>query len=179
MIVRKLTPADAETFQSLRLLGLRECPTAFASSYEEECDLELSVLADRLASRSDRAVFGAFQAHALVGLVGIKREDPRKLAHKAHLWGMYVAPASRKLGVGRQLVAEALSFALAELHVGQVTLGVNAENGAAIALYSRMGFESFGREPRFMLVDGIAYDEIQMVAWVSSPSSLTMSCPST
>ena len=163
MIVRKLTPADAETFQSLRLLGLRECPAAFASSYEEECNIELPVLADRLASRSDRAVFGAFQAHALVGLVGIKREDPHKLSHKAHLWGMYVAPASRKLGVGRQLVAEALSFAVAELRVRQVTLGVNAENDAAIALYSHMGFKSFGREPCFMLVDGVAHDEIQMV----------------
>jgi ribosomal protein S18 acetylase RimI-like enzyme len=163
MIVRKLTPDDAETFQSLRLLGLRECPAAFASSYEEECDLELPVLADRLAPRSDRAVFGAFQTHALVGLVGIKREEPHKLSHKAHLWGMYVAPANRKLGVGRRLVAEALSFALAELRVRQVTLGVNAENDAAIALYSRIGFKSIGREPCFMLVDGVAHDEIQMV----------------
>jgi ribosomal protein S18 acetylase RimI-like enzyme len=163
MTVRKLTPADAETFQSLRLLGLLECPGAFASSYEEECDLELPVLIDRLAPRSDRAVFGAFQTHALVGLVGIKREEPRKLSHKAHLWGMYVAPANRKLGVGRQLIAEALSFASVELGVRQVTLGVNAANEAAIALYSRMGFKSFGREPCFMLVDGVAQDEMQMV----------------
>jgi ribosomal protein S18 acetylase RimI-like enzyme len=76
---------------------------------------------------------------------------------------MYVAPASRKLGVGRQLVAEALAFALAELCVRQVTLGVNAENDAAIALYTHLGFKSFGREPCFMLVGGVAHDQIQMV----------------
>ena len=163
MVVRKLAPADVNAFQSLRLLGLRECPAAFASSYEEECELELPVVADRLAPRNDRAVFGAFQEHELIGLVGIKREELRKLSHKAHVWGMYVAPANRRRGVGRQLVAEALCFALSELHVRQVTLGVNAENRAAIALYACMGFKQFGREPCFMLVDGFAHDEIQMV----------------
>ena len=66
MVVRKLTPADANAFQSLRLLGLQECPAAFASSYEEECGLELPVVAERLALRNDRAMFGAFQEHELV-----------------------------------------------------------------------------------------------------------------
>ena len=163
MDVRKLTPEDAPEFQALRLSGLRECPTAFASSYEEECDRLLPEIADRLAARDDRAVLGAFAGTELVGLVGIKREDPRKLLHKAYLWGMYVAPASRKRGVGRQLVAEALALALSQLNVRQVTLGVNAQNGPAIALYEHMGFKPFGLEPAFMLVDGIAQDELQMV----------------
>jgi ribosomal protein S18 acetylase RimI-like enzyme len=162
MVVRKLTPTDATAFQSLRLLSLRECPAAFASSYEEECDIELPGIADRLGPRNDRAVFGAFQGHELVGLLGVKREELRKLSHKAYIWGMYVAPTSRRRGIGRQLIAEALSFASSELRVRQVSLGVNAENEAAIALYERMGFKSFGREPCFMLVNGIAQDEIQM-----------------
>ena len=75
---------------------------------------------------------------------------------------MSVVSASRQRGVGRQLVAEALSFALSELCVRQVTLGVNAENKAAIALYERTSFKSFGREPCFMFVDGLAHDELQM-----------------
>lgn len=163
MVVRKLTPEDAPAFQALRLSGLRECPTAFASSYEEECDRPLSSVADRLAAQDDRAVLGAFVGGNLVGLVGIKREEPRKLAHKARLWGMYVAPANRKQSVGRQLVAEALALARSQLNARQVTLGVNAENGPALALYERMGFKPFGREPAFMLVDGITQDEVQMV----------------
>ena len=167
MVVRKLTPADAMAFQALRLSGLLECPTAFASSYEEESNLALPVVADRLAARADRAVFGVFQGTDLVGLVGLKREELRKLSHKAFLWGMYVAPANRKRGVGRALVAEALAFAQTELRVRQVGLGVNAENVAAIALYEHMGFKAFGREPCFMLVDGIAQDELQMVCVIS------------
>ena len=162
MVVRKLTSADATAFQSLRLQGLRECPTAFASSHEEECDIAPPSIVDRLGPRDDRAIFGAFEEEELIGLVGVKRENLRKLAHKAYIWGMYVAPANRRRGVGRQLIAEVLAFALSELHVSLVRLGVNAKNEAAIALYERMGFKAFGREPCFMLVDGIAQDELQM-----------------
>ena len=163
MLVRPLTPDDAREFQSLRLLGLRECPTAFASSFEEECGVALPSVAECLGLRNDRAVFGAFDGHDLVGLVGLKREDLRKLAHKAYLWGMYVAPSTRRRGVGRQLIASALSFARSSLRVRQVSLGVNAENAAALALYEDMGFKAFGREPCFMLVDGVSQDEVQMV----------------
>jgi ribosomal protein S18 acetylase RimI-like enzyme len=167
MIVRTLTPADAAAFQSLRLLGLRECPTAFASSFDEECDYTLPAVAERLAPLDDRAVFGAFEGNELGGLLGIKRQEPVKLSHKAYLWGMYVAPAARNRGVGRELVTSALSFAATKLRVRQVTLGVNAENVAAIALYERMGFTSFGREPCFMLVDGVPQDELQMVRFLA------------
>ena len=162
-VVRKLTAADAAAFQSLRLQSLRECPSSFASSYEEECEQTLSSIAERLAPRSDRAVFGAFLGDVLAGFVGLCRDSPRKLAHKAYIWGMYVAPAGRRSGMGRRLIAEALSAASSELRVRQVYLGVNARNEAALALYREMGFTEFGREACFMLVDGVAHDEIHMV----------------
>jgi putative membrane protein len=95
--------------------------------------------------------------------------EKRRRRAQAYLWGMYVTPANRKQGVGCQLVAEALSLARSQLNVRQVTLGVNAENGAAIALYARMGFKPFGREPAFMLVDGITQDEMQMVCMLPAP----------
>ena len=163
MEIRVLGAADAAAFQALRLSGLQECPTAFASSFEEESRRELPAVAERLAPQGDRAVFGAFAGGELAGVVGLMREGHRKLAHKAFIWGMYVAPAARKQGVGRELVATALSFAATELRVRQVTLGVNAANPAAIVLYERMGFKAYGREPCFMLVDGVPQDELQMV----------------
>ena len=162
-VVRKLTGADAAAFQPLRLKGLVECPSAFASSYEEECDLTSAWFAERLDPRSDRVVFGAFLEDALVGVVGLRRETPRKLAHKAYIWGMYVDPAHRRSGIGRRLITAALSSALSEMRVRQVNLGVNARNDAALALYEAMGFSAYGRESCFMLVDGVAHDEIHMV----------------
>lgn len=163
MKIRLLTPIDAAAFQALRLQGLVECPSAFASSVEEERDTPLATVAGRLEPKDDRALFGAFDAQALVGVVGLQREGMRKLAHKAFVWGMYVAPQARRAGLGRELVAAALAFASNRLGVRQVSLGVNANNVAAIALYRSMGFEPFGLERGFMLLNGELHDEVHMV----------------
>lgn len=163
MPIRELAPTDAGTFQALRLEGLRECPSAFAGSYEEEVDTPIATLAERLQRRPDRCVLGAFDGAALIGLLGLQREALRKLAHKAFIWGMFVAPAARRSGVGRTLVAEALARASAMPGVRQVTLGVNASNKAAIALYEALGFVSYGMEHGFMLLDGQLHDELMMV----------------
>ena len=163
--------ADAAAFQALRLRGLAECPTAFASSYAEECDTPLAAVAERLSPRDDGAVLGAFIMHELVGVVGLQREQARKLSHKAYIWGTYVAPHARRAGVGRALVAHALSYAKEQLQVRRVSLGVNALNLAAIGLYERFGFQQFGFERCFMLVDGEPQDEIQMVC-VLEPEGL-------
>ena len=154
---------DAAAFKTLRLAALRECPTAFSSSYEEECDVPLAEAAQRLAPNLDRAIFGAFEDHALVATVGLQREGRRKLAHKAIIWGVYVAPSFRGRGIGRRLLERALAHARSMPDLLQVTLGVNIENKAAIALYESVGFERFGLERGFLRVDGVLHDELHMV----------------
>ncbi|MFD2453846.1 GNAT family N-acetyltransferase [Ideonella paludis] len=91
--IRRLTPADAAAFQALRLAGLQREPSAFGSSFEEECNETLDAVAQRLAPSPDNAVFGAFDAAgALLGVVGLGRERMLKLRHKGILWGMVVTP---------------------------------------------------------------------------------------
>lgn len=160
--IRRLAPADAGAFQVLRLQGLSECPTAFASSHPEEVDTPIATVAERLAAQDDRALFGAFAGAALVGVVGVQREAMKKLAHKAFIWGMYVAPPARRSGAGRQLLGAALAFASSRLRVRQVNLSVHTENVAAIALYRSLGFETFGIERASMCVDGRLQDEMHM-----------------
>ena len=160
--IRELGPADAPAFQALRLQGLAECPSAFASSREEEEATPIDVVGERLRSRSDRCVIGAFVESRLVGIVGVYQQSPRKLAHKAFIWGMYVEPAARKSGTGRALMAEALARASKMTGVRQVNLGVNATNAEAIALYQRAGFTPFGLERGFMLLEGVLHDELHM-----------------
>ena len=162
MEIRLLLADDAEVFQELRLLALRECPTAFSSSYEEECDIPLTSVAESLAPAPDSAVFGAFDDGRLVGVVGLQRERHRKLSHKAFVWGVYVAPAFRKRGLGRRLLRAALDHAAAMPGLRQVSLGVNVANSAAIALYESLGFQPYGIEKGFLLVDGVLHDEIHM-----------------
>ena len=163
MQIREFGAEDARTFQVLRLAALRECPSAFASSYEEEHETPIALVAERLIAKADRCVLGAWLGAGPVGMLGLQREEMRKLAHKATLWGMYVAPSARRRGVGRQLVAQALLRATAMTGVRQINLGVNASNAEAIALYKAAGFSSFGVEYGFMLLDGQLHDEILMV----------------
>jgi ribosomal protein S18 acetylase RimI-like enzyme len=166
--LRPLTSADAEQFQALRLAGLLEFPSAFASSHAEEVSRSLADVAARVAQREDSLVLGAFDSLSLVGVVGVYKERNFKLAHKANLWGLYVAPAARRSGVGRALVQEALACAERVLGALQVNLGVNASNVAALRLYERLGFSEFGREQRFMLLDGVPHDEVHMVCWLDA-----------
>ena len=177
MPVRRLDPNDAPAFQALRLQALHECPSAFSSSVEAECDTPLAVVAERLESAPDRAAFGAFEDSRLVGLAGLQCESGRKLAHKAVLWGVYVAPDFRNHGLGRQLVAAALQHAASMPGLRQLNLGVNAGNAAAIALYESLGFQPYGLERGFMLLDGELHDEILMVCVLAGPGGTPGSAP--
>lgn len=166
MLFRTLGPEDAAEFQALRLRGLQECPEAFASSHDEEAATPLSEIERRLQPRPDAAILGAFEDGSLVALVGVQREGMVKLAHKAFIWGMYVAPEARSLGIGTALLGRALAHAGEVLAVRQVNLGVNVRNQAAIALYKKLGFVQYGLERDFLLVDGQWHDEYQMVCRV-------------
>lgn len=166
--LRTIDSNGAAAFKALRLAALRECPTAFSSSYEEECDIPLAEAAQRLVPDRDRAIFGAFDGDDLVAIVGLQREGRRKLAHKAILWGVYVAPSFRGRGIGRRLLERALAHARSMPDLLQVTLGVNTANTAAIALYESVGFEQFGLERGFLRVDGVLHDELHMVLTFTS-----------
>jgi GNAT superfamily N-acetyltransferase len=162
MTIRLLTPDDVVAFQALRLAALQDMPTAFGASFEEEVALPRAVFEARLAPKRDRGAFGAFEGDALVGLVALGREAMGKYAHKALVWGLYVAPAHRGRGLGRALLAQALSLARSVPDVLQVNLCVNAGNAGAIRLYTSMGFAVYGHEPGAMQVDGRLHDELHM-----------------
>ncbi len=163
--IRRLLASDAPAYQALRLAALRECPSAFSSSYEEECDTPLATIAAQMAPDSGRNRFGAFDGADLVGVVGVGRP---KLRHKAFIRGMYVASSHRSRGVGKQLLEHAMGFIIPMEGLRQVTLGLTAGNAAALALYQTMGFTVFGVEPRALLVDGEVHDQLHMARVVDA-----------
>ena len=162
MNIRKLTPQDAACFQRLRLTGLRDEPSAFASSCDEEKDRPLSATEVQLVGASDSAIFGAFTGGELIGVVALGREGMRKLAHKGYIWGMLVAASARRQSVGRLLMLEAIAMARSVPGLRQLNLGVNANNAPAIQLYESLGFKAFGHEAGAMLIDGTLHDEVHM-----------------
>jgi ribosomal protein S18 acetylase RimI-like enzyme len=162
MNIRRLTPLDAQAFQGLRLAALRDTPTAFASSYEEEKDFPLATVQGRLALRADRGAFGAFLDDTLVGIVVLGRAEQKKVRHKALIWSVYVAPHARGRGIGRALLQEAVSLARSVPEFRQVNVGVNAGNAVAIRLYESLGFRAYALEPGALLIDGEPHDELHL-----------------
>ena len=158
MPVRRLTPADATLYRSLRLRALRDHPDAFTSSYEDDRDQPLEGAAARLAGH---AFWGAYERAELVGIVGLEREGRAKNRHKATVVGMYVAPESAGQGVGRALMEALVAHARAE-GIASLVLTVTAGNAHAQRLYERAGFRSFGVEPDAIRIGGRSFAKNHM-----------------
>ena len=160
--IRLLTESDAPALRELRLAALAQAPRAFGSSLEEEQEWNLDQYRRWTEPDSRRALFGALVDDRLVGMAGLARHDKRKTRHKAYLWGVYVDPAQRGLGLGQQLLSAALVRATVMPGVSQIQLTVAADNARAIALYARLGFQEYGREPEALCVAGEMVDEVLM-----------------
>ncbi|MGF1676711.1 MAG: GNAT family N-acetyltransferase [Rivularia sp. (in: cyanobacteria)] len=164
--IRFLNPQDVIAYRELRLQALRESPTAFASSFEQEACLTVADFAKRLSAHDNlnSGIFGAFdESDRLIGMLGFSRENRPKRAHVGNLWSIYVLPQFRRRGVGAVLVDLALSHAGRLDGLRQVILGVTANNVAASSLYKSQGFEGFGLEYDALFVDGIYFDEEHLV----------------
>jgi RimJ/RimL family protein N-acetyltransferase len=159
--IRKLTPDDTAIYRECRLDALRDTPTAFASSYEEEAMRPLEAFRDRLSGMSS-ATFGAFDGKRLIGLTGIFRERREKLRHKMFIVSVFVRPEYRGKKVGAALIEAAISYARNTDGVESVQLSVESSNTAAKALYASFGFQTWGTEPDFSIVNGKRYDEDYM-----------------
>jgi ribosomal protein S18 acetylase RimI-like enzyme len=154
-----LDETHAGAFRELRLFALRDSPDAFGSTYESEAARPLADFAQRLR---EAAVFAAFIGDEMVGMAGLARQTGPKERHKATLWGVYVKPHARGMGLARRLIEAALATAATQ--VEQVHLTVAAQNRAASALYEKLGFVRYGLEPRGQRTpDGRYLDEALMV----------------
>ena len=163
MSIRRLTPADVESYRDIRLEGLRLNPEAFGSSYEEERDRAAEEFVRRL-SQGPGAMFGAFIAERnapadLVGTAGCYRDEAIKSRHKLLLVGMYVRPSYRRMGLGGRLSGSVLEHARKTDGVVLIQLGVACDNHAARALYDRLGFKVYGIERKALKIGERFIDE--------------------
>jgi GNAT superfamily N-acetyltransferase len=162
MEIRRLTIADAAPYRSLRLLGLREHPEAFTSSWEEDDLKPLHESEARLSSSGQRH-WGAFADGELHGIAGLELLTRAKERHKARVVGMYVAPAKAGNGLGAALLDAVVTDAR-RLGLTDLVLTVSEGNASALRLYAKAGFVAFGTEPRAICVGGRHVSKVHMHA---------------
>ena len=155
--IRRLSPADASIYRSIRLESLSLSPEAFGSAFESEVVRPLASFAERL-ERDD--VFCAFHREEPVGIAGFFVQDGPKNAHKGTLWGVYVRPNARRIGIGRGLTETVID--LARTRVELLHLSVTTTNVHALRLYQDLGFVEYGLERDARKVNGRYYDDVLM-----------------
>ena len=141
---------------------LQEAPTAFSSDYENARSLGLEHFTDRVRFEAGNFIIGAFDEAQLIGSAGGYRQSGAKRCHIATVWGMYVHPAYRGRGLGRDLLQAVVGDLRKLVGIERILIGVTAGNTAAEALYASYGFVTYGTEPGAIKVDGNDYDEVLM-----------------
>ena len=112
-------------------------------------------------------MLGAFRGDGvLVGTVGFFREALARTRHRAIVWGMYVAPEARGVGLARALLVAALAALDRAGGIEQVHLTATTTNGPALALYRSAGFVTEGTSRRAMKLEGRYVDEELLVRFL-------------
>ncbi len=161
MKIKILKEQDYLAWKRLRLEALQAAPEAFCASFEDESSLPDDHFKQVLI---DNIVFGAFIDNQLVGCVGLNQSDRLKTKHKAVLWGMYVDPIYRGLGIANALLETLMVYA--EAYVSQVHLTCTANNVEAYAFYKEFGFKAYGMEPNAVRVAGRYFDQYLMLIMI-------------
>ncbi|MBV8250503.1 MAG: GNAT family N-acetyltransferase [Comamonas sp.] len=161
--IRRLGSSDLNPYRRLRQQALQECPSAFGATAAGERQLSDVQLLARFASTPGQAMWGAVtEAGDLCATLGMYRDLGEKLAHKAQLYAMYVAPEARGQGLAKRLLHMAREHAQ-QLGLRQLLLDCNADNSQALRLYEQAGFRRYGLAPEAIGLDGRFFDEVLMV----------------
>ena len=140
--IRRAKVDDWEALKNVRLAALRESPDAFGAAYAEErqsADDWWRKWARESETAEEKVIFLAFDARRCVGMVaGFKSTD-----ETAELGAMWVAPETRRRGVGRALVDAVVGWA-AGIGQRRLALWVTDANAGARNLYATLGFEPTG-----------------------------------
>ncbi|MCJ2029233.1 GNAT family N-acetyltransferase [Methylobacterium sp. J-043] len=124
-------PADVEAH-------LTACAQSFTPPLGER--LAIPDYAAKLVARAER--FEAWEGPALIGLVAVYCNDPARIA--AFVTNVSVVPARTGIGLGRRLLAAAITYARA-LGFARMALSVDRV-AAALRLYRSLGFAEDKRD---------------------------------
>lgn len=163
---RRLAEADAAAFRALRLESMINHPDAFGSTYAQQAAKNLADYAQML---TNGCWFGAYEDEGLVGMAAFVRSEEAKGRHRGFVYGVYVTPARRGRGIARALMRALETHA--QRLVRQLHLTVMVNNAGALRLYSGLGYERYGTDPRLIELEGAFLDAYLMVKLLDRKTS--------
>ncbi|HUD01441.1 MAG TPA: GNAT family N-acetyltransferase [Rhabdochlamydiaceae bacterium] len=107
-----------------------------------------------------QACFTAYVDGVPVGMSTLYLQPYQKFAHQC-LFAIIVDEKHRNQGIGKALLERMIEAAKNQFNIEILHLEVY-EGNPAIRLYERMGFREFGRQPKFIKINGEYLDKIMM-----------------
>jgi ribosomal protein S18 acetylase RimI-like enzyme len=144
MTIRPISAGDQLILRDLRLRALKDSPTAFGSNYTRESaftDADWAARITKAATPGLGVMFFACDSDTYCGLIGCFKDD--EIPSRAWIVSMWVAPESRRRGVGAMLMEAAEKWAR-NSGFAEISLDVTEDNTAAMELYKRCGFNFTG-----------------------------------
>jgi predicted GNAT family acetyltransferase len=139
-VLRRVRVGDGNMLRDVRLRALRSDPSAFGSTYEREVGLtddDWESWAVRAADGPAQYLVVAEQDDRLVAMAGAYQ--PEGDANTRRLYGMWVSPDSRGMGIGGRLVAAVKQWSI-QSGASEISLWVVKANETARRIYLKSGF---------------------------------------
>jgi hypothetical protein len=149
--IRLLVDKDAEQFQKIRLLSLKEDSISWLASWEEEKDLPTSTFAYRITSAYFHPIFGywgLFYGNELIAVAYLSKSYWAKTQHIAMLYDVCVHPKYRRQSVGSELLRHIIQKAKTLKSLDAIHLYTTSRNTPAMKFYESLGFKKVATIPK-------------------------------
>lgn len=165
-LIRPVTIEDLDAWWSLRLMALKDAPSAFGSDYAtmRDRDPHPFYLDRGYLTGGPNMLFAAITGDGrVVAQAGTYVEDGKR-SHIAHVISVFTHPGHRGQRLASQLVQSCIQHLQTFPEITSVRISVNASNAGALRIYESLGFVVWGEEPdAIRTADGSCHNELHMV----------------
>src|SRR5512137_1611156 len=102
--IRAANLDDLQAFRRLRLQALHDHPEAFSADYQTHLDGGYEIWKRYFDYGGQAKLYLAFHQEDLVGMTGVRMSNSPKVRHNAEVWGVYVLPEWRGMGIAAELI---------------------------------------------------------------------------
>jgi ribosomal protein S18 acetylase RimI-like enzyme len=160
MTIQRLGPEHLAELYANRLRSLKETPSAFLVSYDEEMMKGSRRFLETLSHQGPEKLFvGALENGKVIGHLALFQGDLKSTAHTAQIYGMCVDKGFQGQGIGGKILDFALAHAKNEMKVLSVSLAYETSNKPAQKLYESRGFKVWGLRTKIKKIGDTFYDE--------------------